>query len=190
MANARYAEAETCFMNALKLAPNYSYLHTNMGILKSAMNSPKEAEHYFQNALSLGGHLPEPHFYYAQFLHQQNQDTRAILELVKTLELSPGHALADSLLKSLSSTPENLLNLSLAYYTIGKYRESIQASEQALRLRPTYDLAYNNLCSAYNQLGEWDLAIEAGEKAVKLNPTNQLAKNNLAWAKSQKAKRN
>ncbi|MBI3502481.1 MAG: tetratricopeptide repeat protein [Bacteroidetes bacterium] len=79
-------------------------------------------------------------------------------------------------------TPENYIQLSLEYYNAGKYEECISACEKALKLKPDYDLAYNNICSAYNILGNWDKAIEAGEKAVHLNPTNQLAKNNLRFA--------
>ncbi len=86
-----------------------------------------------------------------------------------------------------NKTPENFLDLSLRYYETGQYAKSIEAAGEALKLRPDYDLAYNNICAAYNGLKQWDRAIEAGETAVKLNPINQLARNNLAWAKSQKA---
>jgi tetratricopeptide (TPR) repeat protein len=85
-------------------------------------------------------------------------------------------------------TPENLLELSFRYYKAGRFTKSIEAAEEALKLKPDYDLAYNNICAAYNELKQWDRAIEAGEKAVRLNPKNGLAKNNLAWAKSQKVK--
>ena len=85
-------------------------------------------------------------------------------------------------------TPEYYLALSLNYYNRGQYEECVGAALDALRLKPDYDLAYNNICAAYNKLKQWDRAIEAGEKAVRLNPNNQLAKNNLAWAKSEKMK--
>jgi tetratricopeptide (TPR) repeat protein len=85
-------------------------------------------------------------------------------------------------------TPEYYLALSSNYYNRGQYEECVGAALDALRLKPDYDLAYNNICAAYNKLKQWDRAIEAGEKAVRLNPNNQLAKNNLAWAKSEKMK--
>ncbi len=85
-----------------------------------------------------------------------------------------------------NKTPEAFLELSLQYYEAGQYIKSIEAAKEALKLRPGYDLAYNNICAAYNELKQWDKAIEAGEKAVNLNPSNQLAKNNLAWAKKHK----
>jgi len=85
-----------------------------------------------------------------------------------------------------ANTPEEFLELSLRYYETGQYQKSAEAAAEALKLKPDYDLAYNNICAAYNQLRMWDKAIAAGEKAVRLNPNNLLAKNNLAWAKSQK----
>ncbi len=84
-------------------------------------------------------------------------------------------------------TPENYLDLSLRFYEAGEYENSIRAAEDAVKLKPDYDPAYNNICSAYNMLGQWDKAIEAGKKAVQFNPSNQLAKNNLAWAEQKKA---
>ena len=85
------------------------------------------------------------------------------------------------------ATPESLLQLSLTHYQAGDYEKSIEAARSALKLRPYYDLAYNNICAAYNKLEEWDKAVEAGESAVKLNPGNQLARNNLAFARKRQA---
>jgi tetratricopeptide (TPR) repeat protein len=85
-------------------------------------------------------------------------------------------------------TPETLLDLSFRYYKAGQFMKSIEAAKEALKLKPDYGLAYNNICAAYNELKQWDRAIEAGEKAVRLNPNNSLARNNLAWAKSEKIK--
>lgn len=89
---------------------------------------------------------------------------------------------------STNPSAENYLNLSLEYYNAGKFEECIQACEEALKIRPDYGLAYNNMCSAYNELKNPDKAVEAGQKAVQLMPENQLAKNNLDWAKRQKEK--
>jgi tetratricopeptide (TPR) repeat protein len=65
----------------------------------------------------------------------------------------------------------------------GRYEDCIHAAGLALRARPDYDLAYNNICAACNRLGLWDRAVEAGEKALACNPTNRLVRNNLDWAR-------
>ncbi len=84
-------------------------------------------------------------------------------------------------------SPENYLALSLAYDLAGRHADNITAARQALKLRPAYAEAWNNIAAGYEGLGLWDEAIKAAEEAVKLKPDYQLAKNNLAWARKQKA---
>jgi tetratricopeptide (TPR) repeat protein len=84
-------------------------------------------------------------------------------------------------------TAEGYLNQSLVLYQAGKYAESITAAREALKIRPGYAAAWNNITASYNAVYDWDNAIAAGEKAVSLDPANQLARNNLEWAKNHKA---
>ena len=84
------------------------------------------------------------------------------------------------------STPEDFLSASLRYHQAGQYNESIEAARAALRLRPGYAEAYNNLAAAYESMEKWDEAIAAASEAVRLKPDFELARNNLAWARQQK----
>jgi len=86
-------------------------------------------------------------------------------------------------------TPADFLNQSLALYNQQKYTESIEACQKALKLKPDYADAYNNMGAAYNQLKEWTKAIDACEHALKLEPNHRLANGNLNWAKSQLGKK-
>lgn len=81
-----------------------------------------------------------------------------------------------------AKSPGDFLNLRLEDYNSGQYEKSVKAVEEARKLRPDYDLAYNNISAAYNELGQWNKAREACLMAINLNPRNQLAKNNLDWA--------
>ena len=78
---------------------------------------------------------------------------------------------------------EHYLNESAELYSLGKFSESIAASQQALQLNPAYVEAYNNVCSAYNGMKKWADAIKACTKAIELKPDYDIAKNNLAWAR-------
>jgi tetratricopeptide (TPR) repeat protein len=80
-------------------------------------------------------------------------------------------------------TPENYIELSLAYYNEGLFEKCIEAANEALKLKPDYDLAYNNICAAYNELKEWAKAAEAGEKGLQINPQNKLIQGNLNVSK-------
>jgi len=83
-------------------------------------------------------------------------------------------------------TAEDWLNASLKDYQAGQYETSIRDAREALRLRPGYAEAYNNIAADYASMRQWDKAISAASTAVRLKPDFQLAKNNLAWAQSQK----
>jgi hypothetical protein len=84
-----------------------------------------------------------------------------------------------------SRNPEPWLSLSLFYHQAGRYADSIAAATTALRLKPDYAEAYNNICTAYGGLKMWNQAIQAAQEALKLKPDFPLARNNLAWAEQQ-----
>lgn len=86
-----------------------------------------------------------------------------------------------------SASPENYLNLSLAYSRARRFQESLDAAKNAVRLRPNYAEAFNNEAAAYEDLHQWDDAIAAAREALRLKPDFTLARNNLIYAASQKA---
>lgn len=91
-------------------------------------------------------------------------------------------------LPSPKHSAEDWLNASLGDYQSGQFEKSIQDARAALKLRPDYPEAYNNIAADYASMHEWDQAISAAETAVRMKPDFQLAKNNLAWAQSEKMK--
>lgn len=75
------------------------------------------------------------------------------------------------------------LGNSYRLYRLGRYEDSLDAARKALRQRPGYALAWNNIAAADLQLGKWQQAAEAAGQAVRLQPDdNDLARNNLAEA--------
>ncbi len=212
MSRGAYAEAEVAYNSALKVWPEYPYLFINFGILKSVTNRFIEAEMDFKKALNLDSENPEFYFYYGKFLIKQKRFTEAatlvntgiqksrmhggLLSLRNEIELLVGNP--DKLLQAkikeemdkvkTNPTPENYIELSLAYYNAKQFNECIVACNEALKLKPDYSLAYNNICSSYNELKQWDKAIEAGNKGLLVDPTNELLKGNLNVALQEKKK--
>lgn len=80
------------------------------------------------------------------------------------------------------NTADELIALSLQYYSANLYQSCIDACLISLEKKPNNSVAFNNICSAYNAMQNWKKAIEYGELAVKYAPDFQLAKNNLAYA--------
>jgi tetratricopeptide (TPR) repeat protein len=200
MAKGRYDVADQYFKRALQYAPQYAYLHVNIGVLKGAMGDGAEAERHFREAQQYDPGNPVSYYYYARWLGSVGRFDEAVALARRALELSPGHVEAQQLLAELQTrpplpaaegnaaheahTPERWIEISLKAYRLGRYQECIDASEKALRLRPDYAEAYNNICAAHNAMGRYSEAAAACERAIALRPDFTLARNNLALAKS------
>jgi tetratricopeptide (TPR) repeat protein len=174
-----------------------------MAIAQSKIGNDKVAEDYYLKAIMHGPNNPECYYFYGLFLVQKNRIDEARKILNEGLRISPDHEGINILLGSLKNnfqsildiarntaaqnpTPDNYLNLSLQLYNAGLFSESADAAKEAVKIKPDYELGYNNICAAYNKIGEFDSAVVAGQKAVQLNPNDQLAKNNLAAAQNSK----
>lgn len=194
-----YANAIFCFQRTITILPSYAYGYINMGIAKGAMGEKIIAEANFKKGIELNPSVPEAYNYYAQFLVKTGRIQEAKQILQKGLSLSQNHQVLLNTQLSLkrtpigvvkmtkvNPTPEYYLNLSLEYYNKRDFQRCIYAANEALKLRPNYDLAYNNICAAYNRLGDFEKAINIGEKGLKINPNNQLLSGNLLEAYQKK----
>jgi tetratricopeptide (TPR) repeat protein len=67
-----------------------------------------------------------------------------------------------------SSDPLLLNNIGLCYYKLARYPEAERAYLEAIKLRPDYDTAMDNLSLVYAKQDRLDLAISYAERALKL----------------------
>ena len=154
---------------ALKIKPDYYLAYYNMGTAYDQEGDWQKAEDAFDRTLKINPHYiaaKNNYFYVARQI-----------------------AITDSMVLAVDQkpTPEGYLNLSLMYYRQNLFLKSVEACKEAIKLNPSFALAYNNMCAAYNNIGLWDSAINAGRRAVELDPNSQLAKNNFAQAIQGKA---
>jgi tetratricopeptide (TPR) repeat protein len=192
MAKGDFAGALDYFHRAEQLTPQYSVLLINLAIAEDATKQSAAAEQHFKDALRLAPASPDSYTYYARYLlsHSRAYEARALLQ--SALELSPTDVNAHDLLarangqavnQPATQTPEYYLDLSLQDYREGRYAESIGASRDALKLRPNYAEAWNNIGAAYNKLGRYEEAVAACEQALRYKPDLELARNNLQYAR-------
>ncbi len=73
---------------------------------------------------------------------------------------------------------QSYIDLSLTHFNQGRYKECIDACNQALKMDPNNADAYNNICCSYNQMGMWDEALKAAEMSMKLRPGFDVAERN------------
>ncbi|MFA4853389.1 MAG: tetratricopeptide repeat protein [Bacteroidales bacterium] len=194
------AEAEQYYLSAIRVSSSpLAYYYYSKFL--SAQKRSKEAIPYLQHAIKVSpGDMESCYLLMSIYTELEYWDQLQSLA-TETLQIVPGDTETLSYIDIAKGkktqvqineeqtknnpTPENYLNLSLLYYQKGLYEKCIDACREAIKLRPDYAAAYNNICSAYNALGKYEEGIKACEKAIAIQPDFQLAKNNLNWAKSQ-----
>ncbi|MBN8696614.1 MAG: tetratricopeptide repeat protein [Bacteroidetes bacterium] len=195
MAKGDYPVAEKYFTEALTMWPRYSTLHVNMGILKAATGDPATAETYFNNAIQYGGGHPASWFFYGRFLMNQQRYADAIEKLNKTIELTPAHIDARSLLmrayqetgewEKLNQLAQNTLEVNpgnaeaMSYLEASKNKKNATAQlEEEAKISNSPE-KYLDLSLKYYQLGNYEKCIEAANAAIQLKPDYAEAYNNI-----------
>ena len=159
----RFQDCIAAAKQALAINPKSAEAFNNIAASYMSMHMPNEAFQNIQEALHLKPDFP---------LAQGNREW--ILREMKQAA-APG-------------TPEAFVNESLQHYQAGRWKESLKAAQESLKLRPDYAEAHNNVAAAYAQLGRWDEAFTEINIALRLKPDFQLAKNNLAWISGERSK--
>ena len=104
--------------------------------------------------------------------------TRLLLVSVFGMLLSPGCTLPRIAIVKDPLTPEEHLNLGVAYEKSGEFDNAIKEYELAARTQP---IAYLYLGNAHFQKQDWAHAEHNYKKAIEIDPNNADARNNLAW---------
>ena len=69
-----------------------------------------------------------------------------------------------------------------AYRLKGQHDRAIQDLDQAIKLNPSYAIAFHSRGLAYHAKGQHDRAIQDYDEAIKLNPSDAIAFNNRGFA--------
>jgi tetratricopeptide (TPR) repeat protein len=195
--------AEAKFHEALELSPENAQCYYYYARYLKEHNRNPEAIALLRKAIELNSSYAEPRYLLMEVYSNQGDGMNLRQLAQETLQAFPGDTTAAEFLQrgphaqaaavptpspvpSEPKTPEDFLTLSLNYELAGRHEDCINAAKQALKLRPGYAEAYNNIAAAEQSMGHWDEAIKASTEAVRLKPDFQLAKNNLAWEQSQK----
>jgi len=229
MADGEYTAAEAYLTRASQLTQGYSFLYTNLGIVKEKEGQPTRAEYYYKEGAEIGANYPDPLVYYAMFLIKQYRYDEAEPLLKKAIKLSPLYVvpheqlmfiysmegkfdlLRETAQQTLKLAPQNTValnyltvaakkvneldieadkikaaptaekyaDLSLLNYQAKRYPQCIITAQEALRLKPGFAEAYNNMGAAYIKLQQYDKAVDALKEAIRLKPDLTVAQNNL-----------
>jgi tetratricopeptide (TPR) repeat protein len=190
----KYAEAEKYLKRAMQLTPDYSYVYTNMGVLKEKTGDFTAAEDYFLRGITLGSYAGH-YFLYGQFLYRRARFLEAQVLFQKSIQLSNSYLAPHELLMKtyaflgewdllknvsaetlkISAGNENALT-GLKESLARKTSAEIQADKA--HVNPTAE-KYVDLSLAYFNEGKYGLSIESAKKALELKPNYVEAYNNI-----------
>jgi len=194
------SEAEQSFKTAISLAPNDFSSYTFYARFLLDAGRTADAQAVAEKALQLNPGSEMALNLLLKIYNQLGYWDQLGKTAKQYLTILPGDSFAQQCLQASQThqkvvveqakitkpvTAEDFLNQSLDYYNKGDYNKCIEASNEALKLRPDYADAWNNIGAAYIKLSQWDKAIEACKKALAINPGHTLANNNLKFAQSQ-----
>ncbi|HYP14907.1 MAG TPA: tetratricopeptide repeat protein, partial [Bryobacteraceae bacterium] len=191
----RRSEAEQQFRRALARAPSDSMPLFYFGRWLRREARVGEAEQMLRASIGRNTLYAQPRELLLDLYRESSRWSEVKALALDTLQYLPdnrkaGEALAVAARPPAAPepTPEQLLQLSLVHHQGRRFKQCIDAARQALRLRPNFPEAYNNIAAAYEGLEMWDEAIEAARQALKLRPDYTLARNNLLYSQSQKSR--
>jgi tetratricopeptide (TPR) repeat protein len=187
----RLPEAIAHLQAALRINPDSASAHSDLGTALAKSGRLAEAIPEYQAALRLNPDSAIVHNNFANALQETGRVPEAVTEYRFALRLDPDYAdarknLAIALRAPAPESAESHYSLGVDLSQAGRLAEAIEQFDAALRLRPDYAEAQNNLGVSLTQIpARASEALAHFQAAVKLNPDYADARFNLGVALSQ-----
>ena len=168
-ASGKLEQALACYVEAVRVKPNYPEGHYDLGSAQMRKGRLEEAVQHLTAAVKHDPAFAHAHINLGKVLLDQGNLVEAADHLSKAVQLTPDDA-------------EAHYNLGTLLSMQGKADEAIVSFSEALRLKPDYGEAHGNLGVALvrqGKLGEGAIHLAA---ASRLNPNNPEAHYNLGLA--------
>ena len=194
-------EAVASWQQALRLKPDDAEAHNNLGIVLQEQGKLEEAAASLQQALRLKPDYAEAHNNLGIVLKEQGKLEEAAASLQQAVRLKPdvcrgaqqpgncpqgtgqaggsGGQLAAGSPPQAGRMPRRTTTWGLSLQEQGKLGEAIASWQQAIRLKPDYAEAHNNLGNALREQGKLEEAAASLQQAIRLKPDYAEAHNNL-----------
>jgi len=163
----RYDEAEPLLLRAIKVSPLYVTPRVELMRVYSMKGEYGKLERLAQQTLGIAPQNAEVMYYLDAANKRENE-----------LDIEEDKIKA-------APTAEKYADFSLLNYQVGRYAQCVAAAQEALKLKPSYAEAYNNMGAAYIKLQQYDKAVAALKQALLIQPGFAFAQNNLTDAEQQ-----
>jgi tetratricopeptide (TPR) repeat protein len=155
-----FAQAVKEFRTALSLDPGSVAAHVGLGVALQETGDAVGAVTQFQKAIQLDPRDAAAHYHLGVAFGRQGNLEEAKAELLQTLELKPD-----------SADAHYTLGLLLVDWPYPKdFPGAAKQFEEALKYKPNFPEAYEELGEVFLTLGNWNAALAQFRAAVKLKP--------------------
>jgi tetratricopeptide (TPR) repeat protein len=155
-----FAEAIKEFRTGLSLNPGSVAAHVGLGVALQETGDAVGAVTQFQKAIQLDPRDAAAHYHLGVAFGRQGNLNQAKMELLQTLQLKPD-----------SADAHYTLGLLLVDWPYPKdFPGAVKQFEEALKYKPNFPEAHEELGEVFLTLGKWDPALAEFRAAIRLKP--------------------
>jgi predicted O-linked N-acetylglucosamine transferase (SPINDLY family) len=186
-----FAQAATCFQQAIALNPTEAEFHNNLGIALTEQGKPTEAIACYQQALALNPNYAQAYYNLGNTFKEQYQFEQAAEAYQQAIKLNPNIAtihlnlgnvlqeqnqFAEAIAcyqRALALNPINAhiyLNLGIAMRRQGKFIDALDWLQRALAFNKNLTEAHYNLGLVLKERGQLEQAVECYQQVIALKP--------------------
>lgn len=170
------AEAETMYLEALRVAPGYDEAANNLALLYAQMRRTEDAERIVRQALEVNPQSAQLWRALGQHCDRLGATADAESAFRQSISLQPEDA-------------DSRFGLGVTLFRQRRFDEAIEQYERAIAIFPRAARYWNNLGCAHLDAGRPEIAAEKIRRAVEIDPFDAPAWNNLGAALDRMARR-
>ena len=165
------AEAQTHYLAAIRLKPDYADAYNNLASLAAKQGDPQHAIAYASEAIRLRPDYPQAHFNLGNAFNLQGDTKNAAAQYAIAVRLKPDYA-------------EAHYNLGGAMFLLGNTNEALVHLSAAARQQPGNAAVHSKLGFVLARAGRTAEALDEYGEALRLQPQSPEALRNLAWLRA------
>tara|TARA_B100001250_G_scaffold414611_1_gene454617 strand:+ start:7343 stop:9259 length:1917 start_codon:yes stop_codon:yes gene_type:complete len=199
--NGNIDKAINLYNLSISLYPEYADAYSNLGIIYMNQKKLNAAKKLTIQAININDEYDIAYFNLGNILKEEGNLNEAIANHIKAISLNlmktdkiklkikdlitiGDHQKYNQKLNELNESSYRLAdyhcNIASSLLDLGRIKAAKAHSKEAIKLRPDFFIAYNNLGNIYNELGLMDKAKWHINKAIEIEPTFAAAYSNMA----------
>lgn len=172
-----FDKAKKMITQAIKVCPNISQFHINLGLAHASLLEYAQAEICYKNSIKIDPKNIEGWFQLGNICRLTGRKEESIPHYQTSLKLNPNHS-------------ETLNNIGNSFRETGKHKESIPYLTRGIESDPTIPELHNNLGNTYIDANQIDKALACFTTAIKLRPDFADPHNNIGYILQHQGKLN